>query len=127
MIFQNYIEAVLAKGGSLLNESKSNVYLLLKNGGENWWIHVQSDQSGTFSVTCVKEENMNQYIVLSADDIAKEMKANGKATFYGIYFDTDKADIKPESMKHWSRWPNISSQIQGEGLYRGTYRQYRFL
>jgi outer membrane protein OmpA-like peptidoglycan-associated protein len=42
---------------------------------------------------------MNQYIVLSAEDIDREIKANGKASFYGIYFDNDKSDIKPVSSK----------------------------
>ncbi|WP_291788735.1 OmpA family protein [Cecembia sp.] len=97
MIFQNYIQAVASKGGSVIHESKSVILLALKSGGDTWWIQVQSDQSGTFSVSVVREEAMNQYIVLSAEDIAKEMKANGKATFYGIYFDTDKSEIKPES------------------------------
>lgn len=97
MIFQNYIQAVASKGGTVINESKSVVLLTLKSGGDTWWIQIQSDQSGTFSVSTVKEESMHQYIVLSAEDIAKEMKANGKATFYGIFFDTDKSDIKPES------------------------------
>ncbi|SIT02301.1 Outer membrane protein OmpA [Belliella pelovolcani] len=97
MIFQNYIKAVTSKGGTVINESKSAVLLTLKLAGDAWWIKVQSDQSGTYAVTCVKEESMQQYIVLSAEDIAKEIKANGKATFYGIYFDTDKSEIKPES------------------------------
>ncbi|WP_194774397.1 OmpA family protein [Pararhodonellum marinum] len=97
MIFQNYIQSVTAKGGRMVNESKSNAFLHLKTAGEEWWILVNSDQSGTFSVTCVREESMNQYIVLNAEDIDREIKAYGKAAFYGIYFDTDKADIKPES------------------------------
>lgn len=97
MIFQNYIQAVTSKGGVVIHQSNSNLFLQFKSGGESWYVHIQSDQSGTYSVTCVKEENMNQYLVLSAEDISREIKATGKATFYGIYFDTDKADIKPES------------------------------
>jgi OmpA-OmpF porin, OOP family len=34
---------------------------------------------------------------LNADDMAKGLAAEGKIALYGIYFDTDKADIKPES------------------------------
>ncbi|WP_236135992.1 OmpA family protein [Mongoliitalea daihaiensis] len=106
MIFQNYIQAVASKGGTVINESKSVVLLTLKSGGDTWWIQVQSDQSGTFSVSTVKEESMNQYIVLSAEDIAKEMKANGKATFYGIFFDSDKSAIKPESKETLEQMAN---------------------
>ncbi|EOZ96724.1 hypothetical protein A33Q_2034 [Indibacter alkaliphilus LW1] len=106
MIFQNYIQAVASKGGSVINESKSVVLLTLKSGSDTWWIQIQSDQSGTFSVSAVKEESMNQYIVLSAEDIAKEMEANGKATFYGIFFDTDKSEIKPESKETLEQMAN---------------------
>ncbi|PRY85028.1 OmpA family protein [Mongoliibacter ruber] len=97
MIFQNYIHAVTSKGGTVIHRSNSNLFLHFKSEGESWYVHIQSDQSGTFSVSCVREENMNQYIVLSAEDIDREIKATGKALFYGIYFDTDKAYIKPES------------------------------
>lgn len=34
---------------------------------------------------------------LSADQMAKGLAAEGKVALYGLYFDTDKADIKPES------------------------------
>ncbi len=36
-------------------------------------------------------------VSLKADDMAKGLEAEGKIALYGIYFDTDKADIKPES------------------------------
>ncbi|MGY6520888.1 MAG: OmpA family protein [Mongoliitalea sp.] len=128
MIFQNYIQAVASKGGSVIHESKSVIFLTLKSGGDTWWIQVQSDQSGTFSVSTVKEEAMNQYIVLSAEDIAKEMKANGKATFYGVYFDTDKSEIKPESKetleqiaKYLNENPQVNVFIVGHTDNTGTY------
>lgn len=34
---------------------------------------------------------------LNADDMAKGLASEGKIAVYGIYFDTDKAEIKPES------------------------------
>ena len=95
MIFQNYIQAVTSKGGTLINESKGQALLHLKSAGESWWIHVQSDQSGTYSLTCVREEDLTPSIVLKAEDIDREIKASGKAAFYGILFDTDQATIKP--------------------------------
>ena len=38
-----------------------------------------------------------QMIALSASDMAKSIDADGRVALYGIYFDTGKADIKPES------------------------------
>lgn len=40
------------------------------------------------------EEDM---VVADAAALAKGLEAEGKVSVYGIYFDTDKADIKPES------------------------------
>lgn len=40
------------------------------------------------------EEDM---VVVDAAALAKGLEAEGKISVYGIYFDTDKADIKPES------------------------------
>ncbi|MGF1636330.1 MAG: OmpA family protein, partial [Cyclobacteriaceae bacterium] len=97
MIFQNYVNAVKAKGGTLINESKSKVLLQLKTAGEDWWIEVYSDQSGTYYLNTIREASMNQFIVLSANEIAKEINSTGKATFYGIFFDSDKSIVKPES------------------------------
>lgn len=40
------------------------------------------------------EQNM---VVVSASEIEKSITANGKVAIYGIYFDTGKADVKPDS------------------------------
>lgn len=39
----------------------------------------------------------NKMVVLKAADIAEALATNGKVDLYGIYFDTDKAVVKPES------------------------------
>lgn len=36
-------------------------------------------------------------VVVDAGVMAREIAANGRVALYGIYFDTDKADVKPES------------------------------
>ncbi len=38
-----------------------------------------------------------QMIAISASEMAKSIDANGRIALYGIFFDTGKADIKPES------------------------------
>jgi outer membrane protein OmpA-like peptidoglycan-associated protein len=59
---------------------------------------------------------MEQTIVLSADQIAKDIGAGGKVVFYGIYFDSDKATIKPESaptLAEMAKWlkANASAKV----------------
>lgn len=44
--------------------------------------------------TKAMEQNM---VVVSASEIGKLLTTNGKIAIYGIYFDTAKADIKPDS------------------------------
>jgi outer membrane protein OmpA-like peptidoglycan-associated protein len=45
----------------------------------------------------VRTAAMQLSVVVSADQIQKSLADTGKVVFYGIYFDTDKATIKPES------------------------------
>lgn len=129
LIFQNYIQAVTSKGGSIIHQNNSRIYLQVKSGGEQWWIMVQSDQSGTYSVNTLKEASMNQYILLSAEDIEKEAKQSGKVAFYGIYFDTDKAEVKPESKetleqmaKYLNNNPKVKVFIVGHTDNTGTFQ-----
>jgi OOP family OmpA-OmpF porin len=42
---------------------------------------------------------MQQDIVANAEVFQNDIRATGHAAVYGILFDTDKADIKPESVK----------------------------
>lgn len=128
LIFQNYTQAILAKGGTVLSQSNSILNLQIKSGADSWWVTIQSDQSGTFSVTCLREQNMNQYIVLSVEDISREINSYGKAAFYGIFFDTDKSDIKPESTetleqmaKYLKANPKVEVYIVGHTDNTGTF------
>ena len=40
---------------------------------------------------------MEQAVVVTAEQIRRALSDTGKVVFYGIYFDFDKATIKPES------------------------------
>jgi outer membrane protein OmpA-like peptidoglycan-associated protein len=94
LIFENYKNAVLAKGGAVLYESKGSVHLNLRNH----WIVVTTDHSGQYAVKLLTEQGMNQYIEVSAESIARDIEQSGKSLFHGILFDFDRATIKSESM-----------------------------
>jgi len=58
------------------------------------------DQNGGIYVQIVEGKAMEQGKVsasLNAADMAKGIAAEGRVAVYGLYFDTDKSDIKPES------------------------------
>jgi OOP family OmpA-OmpF porin len=39
----------------------------------------------------------NQMVLVKAEEMAKALDAAGKVDLYGIYFDSDKSDLKPDS------------------------------
>lgn len=99
-IYQNYKNAIIKAGGELPDAYYENntLYGKIKKGGDTYWIQVNSDGSGYYTVRSIKEGAMRQDVeAITAEEIKKGMKEEGKMVFYGIYFDTDKASIKPES------------------------------
>ncbi|NML22068.1 OmpA family protein [Pseudoflavitalea sp. G-6-1-2] len=99
-ILNNFKNAVKQKGGEQVYYDdfyKDKVYFKLKQGGNTYWILVTADGIGNYTITSVKEQAMKQDVVMTIDDIKNSLDAEGKVLFYGIYFDTDKATIKPES------------------------------
>jgi OmpA-OmpF porin, OOP family len=58
------------------------------------------DQNGGIYTAIVEGRPMETGKVtasLNAADMAKSIAAEGKVAIYGVYFDTDKADVKPDS------------------------------
>ncbi|GAA0879100.1 hypothetical protein GCM10009119_20680 [Algoriphagus jejuensis] len=96
MIYRNYQNAVEKIGGKM-RYSGSAAYFSFTKSGTNYWMEVLTDGSGYYKVTTIKEAEMNQYVTFTANEIAEQLKSEGQVTFYGIYFDTDKATLKPES------------------------------
>lgn len=55
-------------------------------------------QGAYIAVDVLETKAMAQnMVVVSASEIGKSLTASGKVAIYGIYFDTGKADIKPDS------------------------------
>lgn len=96
-IAENYANAIKNAGGTITYKSSSSVYGKVKKGGDTYWVSVFTDGSGDYWMYTVREESMKQEVVVTADAIKNGIKDEGKIAFYGIYFDTDKSIIKPES------------------------------
>ena len=102
-LFRNYENALKQAGGTILyaDGQRSFVYTLKRPSGEYWG---QVGCGAGNAAKCdriqhkiVRVAAMEQSIVVSADQIRKSLADTGKVVFYGIYFDTDKAVVKPES------------------------------
>lgn len=96
-ILNNYSNAIKKAGGEVLYTSGGTIYGKLKKSDGTYWIEVTSDGSGDYWVSIVQEQEMKQDVVMNAAEIKNNLVADGKAIFYGIYFNTGQATLKPES------------------------------
>lgn len=74
---------------------------LVKGGGAAYVIVAgkeYSDKKKIYMIDIIEETKMEDDLIkISADEMLKGIKAEGKIALYGIYFDFDKSDVKPES------------------------------
>lgn len=93
-IMQNYANAAVSKGGTLLfTDDNGALTARMQNNGKEVWLEVLSWNSGQYRVTIVEKETMRQDV--KASDLLSALNANGHVPLY-INFDTGKAVIKQE-------------------------------
>ena len=96
----NYINAARSVGGKLVYEfhdpGEDVVVKVIKNNKETW-AYVSANGNGSYSIHMIEKQVMKQDVLADASSMDKSIKESGKAALYGIYFDTGKADVKPES------------------------------
>jgi outer membrane protein OmpA-like peptidoglycan-associated protein len=61
------------------------------------WAYISANGNGSYSIHLIEKQAMKQDVLADASAMGKSIKETGKAALYGIYFDTGKADVKPES------------------------------
>jgi outer membrane protein OmpA-like peptidoglycan-associated protein len=100
-ITRNYVNAITAIGGSLVYEYEDGgtEYATLKAVKDNTevWAVVSGAGNGMYTINIIEKKLMKQDVVANAESLAGSLNTTGKVVVYGIYFDTDKAEIKPES------------------------------
>ena len=96
-VVKNYEAAIVKAGGKVMNTFP------------NYWVNgkfIQGDQeiwaeaergNGRIWLRVVEKKAMTQYIVADAAAMSSDLKATGHIALYGLYFDTGKAEVKPES------------------------------
>jgi OmpA-OmpF porin, OOP family len=113
--FQNAIEKI---GGKKIYEDSINIYLKLEKDGMITWIHVLGFGGGkAYDLDILEEQQMRQDIVADAASMARDIASSGKVALYGIYFDTAKTDIKPESEPAIKEIANLLQQNPALKLY----------
>jgi outer membrane protein OmpA-like peptidoglycan-associated protein len=97
-IRRNIQDALKKIGGNVIfddNFNKTSTIVLQKDGKETW-VEVRS-YNNMYRLTIVEKEIMKQEVVANAEAMGNDINATGHVSIYGIYFDTGKAEIKPES------------------------------
>ena len=99
-VIRNYQNAARSAGGQVMDDTKGgnwyNTTLRLAKPGKEVWILVEA-RSDNHLITIVEREAMKQDVVMDAAGMASGLDTNGSISLYGIYFDTAKSDLKPES------------------------------
>lgn len=93
---RNYINAIKEIGGTILFDQ--GLYMKVAKENKETWIEVWvSSDSRDYTLTIVERTIMEQEVAADPDALAGDIKVSGRAKVYGIYFDLDSHNIKPES------------------------------
>ena len=121
------IRYALMKKGEGPSASYVGLYSAVNSGGTMGDVTDSLGDRVTLLAEVLEPRAMQQNIVtLDADVIGRELKANGMARFYGIYFDSDKALVKPDSkpqldeMAKYLKSANLKVFIVGHTDNQGT-------
>jgi len=99
-ILRNYQNAARTAGGQVLYEGEDSTTIRLGKGGKEAWVvvHTSNAPSGMFiTMTIIEKEGMKQEVTMDAAAMAQGLSDTGEVAIYGIYFDTGKSELKPES------------------------------
>lgn len=96
-IIRNHQDAIKAIGGTVKYEDDRYTILNVAKGGKDVWVQVDTAWGGGYMLVIVERQAMVQEVVASAALFASGLKATGHVEVPGIFFDTGKAALKPES------------------------------
>jgi outer membrane protein OmpA-like peptidoglycan-associated protein len=96
-VLRNIENAVKQVGGKVLTADSSQETMSLSKDGKELWIEAWADHTGKYILTIVQKDAMAQEITANADAFANGLKTTGHIAVDGIFFDTGKATLKPES------------------------------
>ena len=97
-ILRQYENAIKKIGGNvLIHDRDGSSYMKLTQGGKEIWVHVDAYISSQYNLWIIEKAGMEQQVVADAAAFSNDIRTTGHAAVYGIYFDSGKSAIKPES------------------------------
>lgn len=95
-IIRNYQNAALKVGGKVLYGGSDRTTLFISKNGKETWADVEAF-GNSYNLILVEREGMKQDVVANAAAMQSGLAQDGHVEVPGIYFDTAKSEIKPES------------------------------
>jgi OOP family OmpA-OmpF porin len=97
-IARNYEEAAKKIGGKVLyKDARIMDAKIQKNGTVTFVEATAYNEGANYELLIVESKPMEQEVTANAEALSQSIAATGKAAVYGIYFDTGKSIVKPES------------------------------
>jgi len=96
-VVRNYEAAIAKVGGTVVYSDPARwvTAKIVKDGREAW---AQAEKgNGKIWLRIVEKKPMAQYIVADAAAFGNDINATGHVAVYGIYFDTSRSEVKPDS------------------------------
>lgn len=97
---RNYQNAARTAGGQMLyeydNGSNRRTTVRFRKGTAEIWLYINA-YTYDYEMTIVEKQAMEQQVTVDASAMASSIAEAGSVAIYGIYFDTAKAELKPES------------------------------
>jgi outer membrane protein OmpA-like peptidoglycan-associated protein len=116
-VSRNYSNAMKKIGGRVFESRVNETYMKLLKDGKEIWAYVSSYLGDQITIQIIEKEAMKQEIVADAKTMAQDISTTGKVAIYGIYFDFNKVDVKPESNPTLKEITKLLSQNPNLKLY----------
>jgi outer membrane protein OmpA-like peptidoglycan-associated protein len=96
-VVRNYEAAIVRAGGTILQQDPRRfVSGKIAKGGQVAFVQAEKG-NGLIWLRIVEQQEMKQYVEADAAALGGDLASTGHAAVYGIYFDVDRAEVKPES------------------------------
>ena len=96
-ILRNFENAFKKMGGTIVESKKGKDTLMLTKDGKEIWVEVWAEFTGKYGLIIIQKDAMAQDVVVNEEVFSNDIRATGHAVVYGIYFDTGRSTINPES------------------------------
>lgn len=110
-IRRNFDSAITRLGGKLVYSAPPRSTYTVKRDGKEFWVQLTTEFTGKYGLTIVEKAGMAQDIEANAGAFAADLRSTGHVAIHGLYFDTGKTDLKPESQ---AAIGEIAKLLQGD-------------